>query len=296
MNKPLCLALFLASLAYGETPILQFKPDTEIQDGTLVEVSGATGATAKIVKQGFNAKVAVAQTDPVQKVEVLKEPSMDGAFFLRVTRDPLAQACGIVLTPASTATSFAALSPLGGDGIPRPSGTIDAFVRCNSLVKSGDLALFDLGQHGGLRLSVGSGQPLQGMVASLQALSPEKRIDSDLDGTPDTLQISAVSKDHPLQPDTIYHLAVTLETDAEGVTTLRLYQREGTGPIDTAQTTNLVAQTHGRLLGKFEGGFPETPIRLGLFGTGKRDFTAIQDFAALRLYQGIPAVLPGLRD
>ena len=296
MNKPLCLALFLSSLAYGETPILQFKPEGELADGTAADIPGVIGANTKVFKQGFNPKASNAEPIPVQKVEILKEPSMDGGYFLRVTRDPAAQICGLVLTPVTTANSMAALSPLGADGVPRPSGTVDAFVRCNALTKAGDLSLFDHGQHGGLRLSIGSGNPLQGMVATLQALSLEKHVDTDFDGTADAVQISAVSKDHPLRADTIYHVAAAFETDAEGITTLRLYQKEGTGPIDTTQNTNLAAQARGRFVGKFEGGFPETPIRFGIFGPGKKDFLAVQDFGALRIYQGIPTVLPGLRD
>lgn len=300
----LVLSALLLSVGAGwsqnsKGPILQVKFEGEVAAGTpFSEVAGPQGATLKAYQQGVDPK-SPGEAGLQQTVEVRKDPAMDGADFLRVVREPGARPAGLIVAPVAPGNSLAALTPLGADGVPKPSGAIDVFVRVNRLENPSDLTIIDFGKKNGMRVVLASGRPdKEGMIATLQALTGDKQIDSDLDGTPDTAQITCRGTAATMpDPDKIYHIAVTFDTDTQGVTTLKLFQKPGTGAIATDESSDLVAQARGALKGKFEAGLPETSFPFGsTSGNLSKTLAYTQDFANFRIYEGVPAVLPDIHD
>jgi len=296
------LSALLLSICAGwaqSSPILEIKFEAEVPAGTpFGEVSGPQGATLKAYQQGVDPK-SPDDAAMQQKVEVRKDPPMDGVDYLRVVREPGARPAGLIVAPLAPANSLAALTPLGADGVPRPSGAIDVFVRVNRLDNPSDLTIIDFGKKNGMRVVLASGRPgKEGMIATLQALTEDKQIDSDLDGSPDTAQITCRGNAATMpELDKIYHIAVTFDTDAQGVTTLKLFQKQGTEAIITGDASDLAAQAHGALKGKFEAGLPETAFPFGsTSGNLSKASAYTQDFANFRIFLGVPAVLPDIHD
>jgi hypothetical protein len=284
--------LTMASRAEPVLSLIFNDPAGQAADVRDVSVASGTGGEARVRLEESD------WVDPAQaqkSFQIVHDSAMGTNAFLRLIRDKENPGTrGVRITPVGPEASLAAISRYA-DGKVIFNGGLDMFFRYSEELPSQQELFPNLLSIGGdrLRLIV---EADSGTVIAV--IGDEKRttsFDTDLDGTADAHRVStSFVKAAPIDAEAPYHLALAFETADNGVTTLKVFLKPGTGAIDTKQDEDLVSKVSFSVITQD----PETLLEGGSFSIGAMSRTSpaktILDLAAFRIFVPSPAVFPDI--
>jgi len=197
----------------------------------------------------------------------------------------------------SVANSFAALQGLNVGSYTTLNGAFDVFFRPNAIVP-GDSGYFrpvdTIGGAGGegLRL-IFNGNAGGGLVFEIHGNAGDPVLNfTGGPGASHSNNSAILTGGAITTPGQIYHAGFTLQTDATGLITMRMFLQPGTGPIETNGTplSSATFRLNASIVGiAFDGADPWT----------LREFSAHTtpvsvDYDTVRLYDSDPGSFPGL--
>lgn len=309
--------LFFAFFATVSHAQLLFEAAFNDPDGTLSQVDPATVKApfkGKNIATCFQGKVIPVMTvspqdasqAPAQHLQVLTDPPMSGPFLRASQQGGVFSSqtyCGVEVTPDFAGSSLAALSSVEKDKVVL-DGAFDIFLRATQDPASDiQFKILDCSAKEGLRLTFGANRSNNRLFAGLIGLGDF--FDTDLDGKADARQVSTLESragatTTPIESGKSYHAAVAFATAPDGVTTMRVFLKEGLGAIDTTKPDDLNGEVTFRILnagGKLKNGLPAEKILFGTFPTRTVfGMTFTIDLAAFRIFKPTPGVFPGLPE
>ena len=232
--------------------------------------------------------------DPPKSFELISDSAMGTKAFLRLNDDKQVRGTrGLaVITPDGIERSLSSLSQVK-DGKAIINGGVDMFFRYNEENPSQqefDAKLLSTAGDG-LRLTVESNAG--SIVATLTDDKDAALFDTDLDGVADATKARTEPTNMaPIDPETAYHLAITLETADTGVVTMKVFLKQGNDAINTKEDVDLVSQASFSVI--TEDGDKTLQKRTISIGadSGSSPAKAILDLAAFRIFKPAPAVFP----
>lgn len=251
------------------------------------EVASGTGGTVQL---------RLEKSDETQTCfEVIKDSAMGEKPFLRIIDDKqIPGSRGFVIMPSGIDTSLAAISQIENGKIVF-NGGLDMFFRYNEETPSQQELVPNLLYIGGtgLRLIVESDSG--SIAATLADEKDETVFDTDLDGTADATSVkTSFVKAAPIDPEAVYHLAVSFETTNDGVVTLKVFLKMGNGAINSKEDEDLVSKASFKLISED----PDKTLQSSSFpiGANSRSGPAkvILDLAAFRIFRPAPAIFPDI--
>ena len=231
---------------------------------------------------------------PPKSFELISDSAMGTKAFLRLNNDK--QVPGTrgfaVIRPDGIETSLSSLSRVE-NGKVLIDGGVDMFFRYNEDNPSQQELVPNLLSTGGegLRMTVES--DAGSIVAIFTDDKNESLFDTDLDGAADANRAKTESVNAaPIDPETVYHLAITLETDDTGTVTAKVFLKQGSAAINTKEDVDLVSQGTFRVITEDA----EKVLQKGTISIGADSRSsptkAILDLAAFRIFKPAPAVFP----
>ena len=211
---------------------------------------------------------------------------------------------GATMTPATAANSWAALASKvsgtwqingGFDALIRHNGGKTAGLGYDNSQGGGELELIDFGSSTNtsqIRLHMGNfsttghwGIRLIGIDGSLSNGTTDGLVD-DLTLAPTSFTITA---------NTTYHVGVTFNTDVSGVTTVRVFAKQGDGAIDTTLTTDLLGSATFDMAETQTGVFSSGAFAVGIRNTlDHSNKTLAVD--QVRLYEADPGLFTAIPE
>jgi hypothetical protein len=290
------VAIFLFLIVRSQAdPVLSLTFDdpnsTALIDSGAEVASGAGGKAQLMLEESDWVEGAI------QKVfQVIPDSVMGTRAFLRLINDKeIPGTRGIIITPSGIDTSLASFSQIEKGKVVF-NGAFDMFFRYNEETPSQQELvpnLLYIGGTGGLRLIVESDG---GTIAATLVDEKDGTVfDNDLDGVADaTWAKTLFLKDAPIDPETVYHLAVSFETTDAGVVTAKVFLKAGNGAINSKEDEDLVSQGSFSVISED----PEKTLKNSSFSIGAHSRSSpakvILDLAAFRIFKPSPAIFPDI--
>ena len=258
------------------------------------EVASGTGGKAQLEVEGVQGSDWTEGS--AQIFQVIEDSVMGTRAFIRLVNDKQVEGGGMFrITPDGIENSLASLSQIE-NGKHLFNGALDMFFRYNEdLPSQQELVpnLLFIGRSGGLKLIVESDAGT--IAAILEDEKGETVFDTDLDGVADATRAKTTFvKGVPIDPEVVYHLAVSFETTDDGVVTVKVFFKTGHGAINAKGDEDLVSQGSFSVISED----PEKALQNGsiVIGAHSRSSPAkvILDLAAFRIFKPAPAVFPDI--
>jgi hypothetical protein len=231
---------------------------------------------------------------PPKSFELMNDPAMGTNAFLRLKNDKQIRGTrGFAgIRPDGIETSLASLSQIDKGRVVM-NGGVDMFFRYNEENPSQEELVPNLLSTGGEGLHLTVESDAGSIVAILTDDRNESLFDTDLDGAADANRVKTESVNAaPIDPETVYHLAITWETDDTGTVTAKVFLKQGNAAINTKEDVDLVSQGTFRVITEDA----EKVLQKGTISIGADSRSsptkAILDLAAFRIFKPAPAVFP----
>lgn len=256
-----------------------------------------TGGAYDMVTMGGHGKFLFDNNHLLFSRVVNNDPDMNGGgYFSCSITNPLSSDAFSVLgfTPNASSNSFAAMTSTVGDDIVL-NGGFDFFFRSEEALTGGEMRALDVENrsNGGLRFVFTSQAPglrleiisnTGGMFAGSEAGSSNN--------------FNYASGSYTFESNTVYHIGVSYETDAEGTVTAKIWCEEGTGSIDLTTATPVATISFGINEDVVTTGFSSSYFSMGQFRLG--NFSSIpsfvHDYDQFRIYDSTPTYFDALDD
>ena len=286
--------LFLIVRLYAD-PILSLTFDDP--NGTALTVPDAEIASGA----GGKAQLRLEKSDwtegSTQKIfQVIADSAMGTKSFLRLVDDKqqVPGTRGFIITPSGIDTSLAALARIE-NGKFVINGAFDMFFRYNEEIPSQQALVPNLVSIGGIGLRLIVESDAETIVANLVDEKDETIFDTDLDGATDATRVkTSFVKTAPIDPEVVYHLAVSFETTEDGVVTLKVFLKAGHGAINSKEDEDLVSQASFSVINEDS----EKTLQNGSFSIGANSRSSpakvILDLAGFRIFKPTPAIFPDI--
>lgn len=270
--------------------LIKTKPEGISQFGH--EVAG--GAATLASGTGGRAVVQAVEGPPAERrpgearLQVLTEPTMGTSAFIRswLTQNSVTRNIGLGVAPNDIASSLSGFVTYK-EGRALIDGAFDFFVRFNAEGMS--QPKFGIwGKAGALGFNLNIVPTEQ--KAALKIFTSKKSLDADGTGTPQKAGIEVRSETQVFfETDAIYHVAVSWQTNPEGLITMTVSMQQGTGPMNAEETT-VAAIRNFAIIGEEDRAMPDK-ITLNL---GRSAQIQTMDLAAFRIFRPAPTVFPGI--
>jgi hypothetical protein len=264
--------------------------------GTISETGIASGVGGKAQLRIEGGDWVEGKVEPPKSFQLIADPVMGTKGFLRLINNKQVPGTRgvVVITPNAIETSPASLSQIENGKVVFDGG-LDLFFRYNEENPSQQELVPNLFSvvGDGIRLIV---EADGGSIAATFSDGKDEAVfDTDLDGAADASRVKTqMVTAAPIEPETAYHLAISLQTADTGVVTAKVFLKAGNGAIDTKADTDLVSKADFSIITDNS----EKSLKNGDFTVGAESRSspekAIVDLAAFRIFRPAPTTFPDI--